>query len=176
MATASQTAEQNPKVEDIKNFYAFKLTDIDGKPLAFSKFEGKVVLVVNTASQCGLTPQYDALQKIYDANKSSGFAILGVPSNDFGQQEPGTEKDIKKFCSDNFKVTFPMTTKTTVLGENKHKLYEWLTFNTDKKEIEWNFAKFLINRKGQVIKRFPSRMKPDNADITVAIKEAISQK
>ena len=86
MSPTSQTAKQNPKVEDIKNFYAFKLTDIDGKPLACSKFEGKVVLVVNTASQCGLTPQYDALQKIYDANKSSGFAILGVPSNDFGQR------------------------------------------------------------------------------------------
>lgn len=160
----------------VKNLYSFKMNDINGRSLPLSAYKGKVVLVVNTASQCGNTPQYAALQSLYEANQKAGLVILGIPSNDFGGQEPGTEKDIKEFCTANYKVTFPMTQKSVVSGDNKIPLYAWLTSVTDNKEVEWNFAKFLVGRNGEVLKRFSARMKPDNAEITSAIKAALETK
>lgn len=156
-----------------KTLYDFKADTIDGKPKELKEYKGKVVLVVNTASKCGLTPQYEGLEELYKANKEKGFVILGFPANDFNGQEPGTNTEIAEFCKANYGVTFPMFSKITVAGEKMNPLYAWLIENTDKKPIEWNFAKFLIDREGRVIERFPSRMKPEDPKMTEAIAKAL---
>jgi glutathione peroxidase len=162
--------------EKMKSFYDFTVEDIDGKPVKFSQFKGKTVLVVNVASKCGLTPQYAALQKLHDENKEKGLVVLGFPSNDFRGQEPGTNEEIKDFCSTTYGVTFPMFSKITVLGDQKHELYSWLLQNGPRKdEIEWNFAKFLIDRDGKVVKRFSPRTAPDAPEITEAIEKELAR-
>jgi glutathione peroxidase len=159
-----------------KGFYDFTLDSLAGKPTELKQYKGKVVLVVNTASKCGLTPQYAGLEKLYDDNKEAGLVVLGFPANDFGQQEPGSNEQIAEFCEQNFGVSVPMFSKITVTGDNMHPLYAWLIDQTDKKPIEWNFAKFLIGRDGQVIKRFPSKMKPEDPAIAEALKTALAAK
>jgi glutathione peroxidase len=165
-----------PAAPEGKGFYDFTLDSLGGKPTELKQYKGKVVLVVNTASKCGLTPQYAGLEKLYEDNKEAGLVVLGFPANDFGQQEPGTNKEISEFCTKNYGVTFPMFSKITVTGENMHPLYAWLLDQTDKKPIEWNFAKFLIGRDGNVIKRFPSKMKPEDPEIAAALKTALEAK
>ncbi len=144
-------------------FYDFAMDDIQGKSTSMKQYEGKVVLVVNVASKCGNTPQYKGLQALYEKYEGQGFEILGFPCNDFGGQEPGTEEQISQFCTQNYGVTFPMFSKVKVLGEDKSPLFAWLIANsrcTD--EIEWNFAKFLISRKGEVVARYLPKMTPDD--------------
>jgi glutathione peroxidase len=158
------------------------MKSIDGQELDLSKFKGKVVLVVNVASECGYTPQYEGLQKLYETYQDKGLVILGVPSNDFGKQEPGTDEQIKQFCTKNYKVTFPMTTKVVVKGANKTDLYKVLTAATpDTKtgkvaEVGWNFEKFLIGRDGKVVGRYKSAVAPESDELVGAIKTQLEKK
>ncbi len=158
----------------------FKVKDIDGHDVDLARYKGKVLLVVNVASQCGLTPQYKDLEALYEKYKGEGFEILGFPANEFGAQEPGSNAEIKEFCTSKYKVSFPMFSKIVVKGEGIHPLYHFLTSKeTNPKyagEIPWNFTKFLVNRKGEVIARFQPREKPNTEAVIAAIEKAISEK
>lgn len=136
-------------------------------------------MIVNTASRCGFTKQYDGLEAIYKKYKDRGFFVLGFPSNDFLGQEPGDDREIKLFCTQNYKVSFPLFSKSVVKGENKSPLYQFLTSNGPRDtngEIKWNFNKFLINKKGEIVKRFDSSDRPDSSRVARAIEEELSQK
>jgi glutathione peroxidase len=157
----------------------FKVKNIDGENVALTKYYGDVVLVVNVASQCGLTPQYEGLQALHEKYASKGLSILGFPCNQFGKQEPGTESEIKSFCRSKYDVEFDMFSKIDVNGDNRAGLYGYLTqFETKPQgpgDISWNFEKFLINRKGEVIARFSPRTKPDDKDLVKAIETALAE-
>jgi glutathione peroxidase len=154
--------------------YGFKFTDIEGGNLSMEQFRGKVVLVVNTASQCGFTVQYDGLQKLYADNRAKGFVVLGVPSNDFGGQEPGSNAEIKKFCSVNFNIDFPMAAKAVVRGVKAHPFYKWTKAKLGSQaEPKWNFHKILIGRDGQPIAGFSSAVKPSDKALLAAINRAL---
>ncbi|NVK38031.1 MAG: glutathione peroxidase [Gammaproteobacteria bacterium] len=139
-------------------FYDIQIDGLDNQAFDLSQFKDKVVLIVNVASECGLTPQYAGLQSLFDKYKDKGFMVLGVPCNQFGQQEPGSNEAIAQFCTTKFNVTFPMTTKIDVNGDNRHPLYQFLIEDGD--DIEWNFAKFLVNKNGYVAQRFSARLDP----------------
>lgn len=158
-----------------KTLFDFKVKDINNKEVDLSQYKGKVVLVVNVASKCGYTRQYTGLEKIYNKYKDRDFVILGFPCNDFGGQEPGTNEEIKEFCSTKFAVTFPMMDKVAVLGEGKAPLFAWLTNNevTGSGDIKWNFEKFLINKEGQIVERFISKDEPEGQKITSAIEKLL---
>jgi glutathione peroxidase len=162
-----------------KSIYEFKVTDIDGKEIKLKKYKNKVVMFVNTASKCGYTPQYEGLQKIYDKYKDQGFVILGFPANNFGGQEPGSNEEIKEFCTLKYKVSFPMFAKISVKDDDQHPLYQYLTSEkTDPKfagEITWNFNKFLVNEKGEIIARFSSKETPESKEVTTAIENALDK-
>lgn len=138
-----------------KNLYDFKVTDIDGKSFDLAQFKGKKVMIVNVASKCGLTPQYEQLQELYDEYKDTGFVIIGFPANNFKEQEPGSNEEIKEFCTLNYGVTFPMMEKISVLGDDKAPIYQWLTQKSENgkidQEVTWNFQKFLIDEKGNLV-------------------------
>jgi glutathione peroxidase len=156
--------------------YSFTLNSIDGKPAPLADYKGKVVLIVNVASQCGYTPQYSALESIYEKYKDQGFVILGFPANNFGAQEPGTNAEIKTFCTRKYNVTFPMYAKISVKGEDKAPLYQYLTEQTGPGitgDIKWNFTKFLVDRNGNVVQRFEPAVTPDSKDITGAIEKQL---
>src|SRR5690242_17368304 len=145
----------------------FKMKSLDGKEVDLAQYQGKVVLIVNVASKCGYTPQYKGLEALYEKYKDRGLVVLGVPANDFGGQEPGSDKEIAKFCTDKYGVTFPMLAKvSTIVGDDKVPLYKQLTSKeTDPKfagEIKWNFTKFLIGRNGEIVNRFESKVKPES--------------
>ena len=156
------------------NIYDFSLNTIDGAPAPLSAYKGKVVLLVNVASKCGYTPQYAGLEKLYEKYKDKGFVIVGVPANNFGGQEPGTNEEIKTFCTRNYNVTFPMTSKVSVKGADQVPLYKYLTDSTGA-QIEWNFTKFLIDRKGNIASRFASKVTPESTDMADAIEKALGQ-
>lgn len=156
--------------------YSFTLNSIDGKPAPLADYKGKVVLLVNVASQCGYTPQYSALESIYEKYKAQGFVILGFPANNFGAQEPGTNEEIKAFCTRKYSVTFPMYSKISVKGADKAPLYSFLTEQTGpgiNGEIKWNFTKFLVDRNGNVVQRFEPAVTPDSKDVTSAIEKLL---
>lgn len=157
--------------------YDFTLNSIDGAATPLSTFKGKVVLLVNVASKCGFTPQYAGLEKLYEKYKDKGFVIVGVPANNFGSQEPGSNAEIKTFCSRNYNVTFPMMSKVSVKGTDKTPLYQYLTDAKAKTggEIEWNFTKFLVDKKGNVINRFESAVTPESKDLVKAVEAALAQ-
>jgi glutathione peroxidase len=146
--------------------YDTSATDIDGKPVSLSAYKNKVLLIVNTASQCGFTPQYQGLQALYDQYSDQGLMILGFPCNQFGQQEPGDLKQIQSFCETSFGVSFPLFQKIEVNGSNAHPLYQYLTkaapgiFGTQ--AVKWNFTKFLVDRSGKVVRRYPPTAKPED--------------
>ena len=151
-----------------------QLKDIDGKKTSLNAHKGKVMLVVNVASKCGLTPQYKQLQAIHDKFSKKGFTVLGFPCNQFGKQEPGTALEIKKFCSDNYSVTFPLHAKIEVNGDDAHPLYKKLKMESGGSDkIRWNFEKFLLDGNGKVIKRFSPSVKPDSNDVIAAIESAL---
>lgn len=157
--------------------YEFKMKDIDGKEVSLEKFKGKVLLVVNVASKCGNTPQYDGLERMYSEYKDRGFAVLGFPANQFGGQEPGTNSEIKEFCTLTYGVKFPMFSKIVVKGEGIDPLYTWLIASADRHDdIEWNFAKFLVGRDGKVIRRFTPKTTPDNPELVKAVEDALRAK
>ena len=149
----------------------------DGSEVKLDQYKGKVVMFVNVASQCGYTPQYKNLEAVYEKYKDKGFVILGFPCNDFGAQEPGTDKEILQFCSSKFHVTFPLMSKIKVQGAEADPLYKYLTQSSAKPgKIEWNFTKFLIGRDGQIINRYPSKIKPDDPLPTTEIETALAAK
>ena len=154
------------------SLYEQQLHDIDGNPIPFEQFKGKVVLFVNVASKCGYTPQYTDLEALWRQYKGKDFVLVGVPSNDFGAQEPGSESEIKQFCSLKYDVTFPMTSKVKVTGPDKHPLYSALSENAG--EPRWNFHKYLVGRNGEVIQGFRSSVAPLSAELTGAIDSALS--
>lgn len=158
--------------------YDFKLPNIDGQPTALKKYKGKVLVVVNVASKCGLTPQYKGLEAFYKEHKKEGVEILGFPANDFAGQEPGTEAEIRQFCSQNYDVTFPMFSKITVKGAEKHPLYAWLIANSDRPndEIEWNFTKFIVGKDGKVFRRLKPTVTPDSEEFKKAVADALAAK
>lgn len=158
--------------------YSFTLPDLDGKPQPLSAYRGKALLLVNVASKCGFTPQYAGLEKLSREYAKQGLVVLGFPANDFRQQEPGTDAEIKAFCTANYGVTFPMFSKISVTGEKIHPLYRWLTESSADSvaagPIEWNFTKFVLDRQGRVIARFPSRVAPESAALRAALSRALA--
>ena len=152
-----------------KTLYDFKATTLDGQVFDLSTLKGKKVLVVNTASKCGLTPQYETLQKLYDRYKDQNFIIIGFPANNFAQQEPGTNAEIKEFCTKNYGVTFPMMSKISVKGDDIAPLYKWLTLKSLNgvvdAEVQWNFQKFMIDEQGKLVGFVSPKDKPDSEKI-----------
>lgn len=163
-----------------KTIYDFTVTDIDGREVSLSEYKGKVLLIVNTASKCGFTPQYAGLQKLYEKYRDRGFVILGFPANNFLGQEPGTDSEIKAFCSRQYGVTFPMFSKISAKGPDIHPLYQFLTGKETNPDfagaITWNFNKFLIGRDGRVRNRFGSRTAPESEEIREAVESALAEK
>lgn len=180
-----------------KNFHDFAVKKINGESINLSNFKGKVLLVVNVASQCGLTPQYESLEKIYEKYNNQGFEVLAFPANEFGAQEPGTNSEIQDFCTSQFGVKFPLFEKIIVKGEGQHPVYQFLTktqpealksngdafeeklktygiHRENKTDILWNFEKFLINKNGEVLARFSPDVTPDDSLITKAIESALN--
>ena len=159
--------------------YDFTLNTIDGAAAPLSSFKGKVVLLVNVASKCGYTPQYAGLEKLYETYKNKGFVIVGVPANNFGSQEPGSNEEIKTFCSRNYNVTFPMMSKVSVKGADTTPLYQYLTDKGANPktggEIKWNFTKFLLDKNGNVINRFEPAVTPEAADLVKAVEGALAR-
>ena len=163
-----------------KSLFNYKAKDIIGQDISLSQFKGKVVLVVNLATQCAFTPQYRDLQALYDKYGENGFVILGFPSNSFGGQEPGTNEEIRQFCTQKFAITFPVFSKISVTGDDIHPIYKFLTQKSENGKvdapIEWNFQKFLIDRNGNVVKSFRPKVKPLNKDLTKEIEKLLNQK
>lgn len=160
------------------NVYDFTLPSIDGQPMPLSSFKGKVILMVNVASKCGYTPQYSALEALYEKYKDRGFVIVGFPANNFGAQEPGTNEEIKTFCSRKYSVTFPLYSKVSVKGDDETPLYQYLTTQTPPPiagEIKWNFTKFLVDRNGRVVQRFESAVTPDSPELVSAVEKLLKQ-
>jgi glutathione peroxidase len=159
--------------------YSFTVYDIDGQPVPLSHYKGKVLLIVNTASLCGNTPQYKSLEALYEKYKDQGLCILGFPANNFAQQEPGDNKSIATFCTSHYAVTFDMFSKISVKGDDQAPLYHYLTDKaTDPQyggDIEWNFAKFLIGRDGQIVGRFPAGHDPLSPDVVAALQAQLEQ-
>ena len=172
---ANPSAEAKMEEQTAYDFTFQKLREEGSWPL--KEFEGKVILIVNTASQCGFTPQYDGLEKLYNTYKDQGLVVIGVPSNDFGGQEPGTNEEIAHFCKINYGVTFPMTSKEVVSGDGAHPFYVWakktLGFGTAPK---WNFHKYLVDRHGKLIDYFNSTTSPDSASVKKAVEKALAEK
>jgi glutathione peroxidase len=158
--------------------YNFTLPSIDGEAIPLSTYKGKVILLVNVASRCGYTPQYSALESLYEKYKDQGLVILGFPANNFGAQEPGTNAEIKTFCSTKYNVTFPMFAKVSVKGDDTTPLYQFLTQKANPAvagEIKWNFTKFLVDRKGHVVARFEPAIKPDSPEVVAEVEKLLKQ-
>ena len=159
------------KGDGVMSFYDLSANTLDGKPAHLSDYKGKVAIVVNTASECGYTPQYAGLEKLYEDYKDKGVVVLGFPSNDFGGQEPGTAAEIKTFCEKKYHVTFPMFAKVKVAGEGQSPVYKFLT--ADHGAPKWNFHKYVVGKDGQVRAAFASAVKPDSAELKTAIDAAL---
>ncbi len=161
------------------SFHSMTVKDIDGNDVSLSKYEGNVCLVVNVASKCGLTPQYEGLEALFRKYKDQGFRILAFPANNFGQQEPGPNDEIKKFCQGKYNVTFDLFAKISVKGDDQAPLYQFLTKHPDSAiagDIQWNFQKYLVGRDGRVMAKFEPRTKPSDEKLTAAIEKALSEK
>ncbi len=178
--TPEASAQDAPEIKKAApTAYDFSFTAIDGDPLPLSSFRNKVILVVNTASRCGFTPQYEGLQKLYGTYKDKGLVILGVPSNDFGGQEPGSNKEIKKFCEMNFAINFPMTEKADVTGNDAHPFYQWAAAQGKggmlSSKPRWNFHKYLVGPDGTLAGSFGSITKPESSDMIKAIEAELAK-
>lgn len=164
-------AQQKAKTLKDKSAYDFSFHKIDGGALPLSSYAGKAVLVVNTASKCGFTKQYEGLQDLYETYKDRGLVVLGVPSNDFLSQEPGSNEDIKKFCETTFGITFPMTEKVHVKGAEADPFYLWASVQPQGEVPGWNFHKFLLSPQGKLVGSFSSRVEPDSKELVAAIEQ-----
>ncbi len=159
------------------NLYDFTIPDIDGKPVNLGQYRGKVLLLVNTASLCGNTPQYSDLQSLYEQYHDKGFEILAFPANNFGQQEPGSNEEIKSFCFTKYSLTFPLFSKISVKGPDKHPLYQYLTEQSPYPgEVEWNFQKYLVDRSGNIVGRFHHRTKPSAPEVVKEVERTLAVK
>lgn len=162
-----------------KSIYDFTMKSIDGQPVSLDSYKGKVVLLVNVASKCGFTPQYAGLESLYKKYEGEGLVIVGIPANNFASQEPGTNEEIKKFCSNKYNVTFPMMAKVSVVGNDKAPLYVFLTDKSVNPQIggdiKWNFTKFLFDRKGKPVARFEPAVTPDSPEVIAAVETALKQ-
>ncbi len=180
VACAAANDQSAPEKKDVPAVLKFTMKDIDGKDVDLSTYQGKVIVIVNTASKCGYTPQYAELEALYAKYREQGLVVLGFPANEFGNQEPGTNEEIKAFCSDKYSVRFPMFAKVIVKGEGLCDLYKHLTSSdTNPKfagEIKWNFTKFLIGRNGEIINRFESKVKPMSEEMTKAVEAELAKK
>lgn len=164
-------ADGGKKVADI---YSLTMKSLDGKPVELAKYKGKAVLFVNVASKCGYTPQYAGLQKLHEQYKDKGLVVVGVPANEFGKQEPGSDSQIQEFCSKNYGVTFDMMSKVSVKGPDICPLYQYLTTHAaEKGDVSWNFEKFLVNKNGEIVGRYKSKVKPDDKKLIEDIEAAI---
>ena len=161
-----------------QSIYDIKLKDIDGKDTTLAAYKGKPVLIINVASKCGYTRQYAGLEATYQKYKAQGFAVLGFPCNQFGGQEPGTNEEIKQFCSSKYSITFPLFDKVEVNGANRHPLYVALAGKDSPfpGDIKWNFNKFLVGKDGKIVKRFESKVAPDSEELTKAIEDVLAAK
>ena len=179
MITPTLAAETEEE-EKIEGPLAFTMDDIEGEAVELKQYKGQIVMLVNVASECGLTPQYEELQALYDEYKDQGFIILGFPANNFMGQEPGTNEEIKFFCQTEYNVNFDMFSKISVKGDDINPLYKYLTEEESNEdfagEIEWNFAKFLLNHEGEVIDRFDPRTTPKDDTVVAAIEAALEAK
>ena len=156
--------------------HEFTLNSIDGKPAPLSQYKGKVMLLVNVASKCGYTPQYAGLESLYQKYKDRGLVVVGIPANNFGGQEPGTNEEIKTFCTRTYNVSFPMMSKVSVKGDDKTPLYQFFTADpTYGGDVKWNFTKFLVGKDGKVISRFESKVTPDSPELTSAVEQALGR-
>lgn len=177
VAIAAQAAEKESKA--VPAALNFKMKSLDGKPVDLSKYKGKVVMIVNVASQCGNTPQYAGLEELHEKYADKGLAILGFPANEFGAQEPGSDTEIAEFCEKNYGVKFDMFSKVVVKGEGQCPLYKFLTSKeTDPKfagDVSWNFEKFLIGRDGNVVARFAPKVKPESEEVVSVIEEQLAK-
>ena len=183
----SETGAQAPMAQpvtdesrkDVPAVLDFEMKRLDGEPAELAQYQGKVILIVNTASRCGLTPQYEALQDLHERYAEQGLAILGFPANDFKEQEPGTDAEIAEFCATNYGVEFDMFSKVVVTGEEKCDLYRFLTAPETNPEfpgeIQWNFEKFLISRDGRIVNRFHPKVKPDAEEVVKAIEAELAK-
>lgn len=174
--STKENLSKNKNLDSKNDINGIVVKDIDGNDVNLSDYKGKVLLIVNVASKCGYTPQYKGLESLYEKYKDKGFEILAFPCNDFGGQEPGTNEEIKEFCSSNFNVKFKLFDKVKVLGSEKSPLYEVLTNNdlTGKGEIKWNFEKFLISKDGKIISRYPSNVEPESRVLIDEIEKQIN--
>ncbi|MGH8293734.1 MAG: glutathione peroxidase [Gammaproteobacteria bacterium] len=157
----------------MSSFHDFRIKTIQGTDQSLKDFKGQTVLVVNVASECGLTPQYAGLEKLYREFKDRKFAVLGLPCNQFGAQEPGNEAQIQRFCSANYDVTFPLASKIEVNGAAAHPLYKWLKSETGGADIQWNFEKFLIGKDGRIVKRYSPKTVPEDSHLRSDIQAAV---
>ncbi len=175
IATAPDSVDR--AADDPTQVLSFTVDRIDGSPEQLDMYLGKVVLIVNTASKCGLTPQYEELQTLYETYEDLGFVVLGFPANNFAGQEPGTNEEIAQFCDQNYGVTFPMYSKISVKGDDQHPLYKKLTSAPAPigGEVQWNFQKYLVDRTGHVVQMYGSRTKPSDEAFTAKIEELIAQ-
>lgn len=176
--SAVEPKNEQEKAMASKDVLGYEIEMIDGTKKSLEDFRGKVVMMVNVASECGLTPQYEGLEALYKAHKKDGLVIIGFPANEFGGQEPGTNEEIAQFCSTKFDVSFPMAAKIVVKGKEIHPLYKQLTAQPEPVggEIEWNFDKFLVNREGEVVARFKPRTTPEDAELVKAVSGLLAEK
>ncbi|QDU79375.1 Hydroperoxy fatty acid reductase gpx1 [Polystyrenella longa] len=169
-------ASVNAADQEESPIFEQKMTSLDGKEVDLSQYKGKVLLIVNVASQCGATPQYEPLQGLHEKYADKGLAVLGFPCNQFGKQEPGDESEIAQFCEKNYGVTFDMFSKIEVNGEEQAPLYEYLTTSAaDEGKVKWNFEKFLISKDGKVVERFRTKTQPDSEEVVTAIEAELAK-
>ena len=180
MVGVVSTVQSKENAKEAGPVLSHKMNSLQGKPVDLSQYQGKVVLIVNVASECGATPQYEPIQALYEKYKDQGLVVLGFPCNQFGQQEPGTSQEISTFCQDNYGVTFDMFEKIEVNGENQAPLYKYLTskeaYPADPGPVKWNFEKFLIGRDGKVVKRFRTPVNPGSDEVVKAIEAELQKK
>ena len=170
----AQTREESSETEGV---LSYTMKDIDGNDVPLSRYKGKAVLIVNVASRCGNTPQYEGLEKLYRTYHNKGLVVLGFPANNFGAQEPGTDEEIKEFCTTTYGVTFDMFSKISVKGDDQHPLYRYLTSAETNPgfagDVAWNFTKYLVNREGKVVGKFGSKVKPMSEELVTAVEKAL---
>lgn len=173
----NSTRNISDSTSDTRNVHQFSVKTIKGDDVSLDQYKGSVLLIVNTASKCGYTPQYEDLQNLYETYKDQGLVILGFPANNFNQQEPGTNEEILEFCEVNYGITFPMFSKVSVKGEDQHELFQYLTGDGDKQEmgsVNWNFEKFVVDKEGQLVQRFRSRINPMDKKVREVVEELLA--
>jgi glutathione peroxidase len=176
MPNASAQTKEDPMSKD-SMLYSFTMESIDGTPVPLSSYKGDVLVIVNVASFCGYTPQYEDLQAVYDEYKARGLRVLAFPANNFGNQEPGSNDEIKEFCTSKYDVSFDLFSKISVKGDDQHPLYRYITQDSPfPGEVKWNFQKYLVDRSGNIIAMFPSKVKPTDEEFVIKLQTALARR